>query len=540
MKKIKEIAKKLSINEKDLIFYGDDKAKIKESFIDKVKSNKNGKLVLVTAITPTKAGEGKTATTIGLVDGLNKINIKTLGALREPSLGPVFGLKGGAVGGGLETIEPQDDINLHFTGDLHALTSSIDLISAITDNHIYQGNELNIDPNKILWKRSLDMNDRSLRKIEIGIGEKNGPKRSESFQITVASELMAILCLSKDRQDFYKRIQNILVAYTYDDKPIFLKDLKISNAIMKLMKYALLPNLVQTSNGNPVLVHGGPFANIAHGCNSIIATNLGLKISDVLVTEAGFAADLGAEKFFDIKCRTADLKPDAVVLVATIRALKLHGGVNFDDLTNENVEALLKGTENLKQHAENLKLYGVPFVIAINHFSSDTENEVEALSNWCRENNYMFSFLDSYIKGPNGAIDLAYKVKEILDTKKSNFRYLYDINEPLTKKIEAVCKKIYHASNVNYSEEALNKIKLYKNFNLDNIPICIAKTQNSFSDNPKLLNAPKDFDVTVKDVSLSNGAGFLVVYLGNILTMPGLPKVPRAVLMEDEDNESNI
>lgn len=536
MKNIIDIAKKLNIKSDDLILYGNDKAKIKESYILNTSKNEKGKLILVTAITPTKAGEGKTATTIGLVDGLNKIGRKALGCLREPSLGPVFGLKGGAVGGGKETIEPQDDINLHFTGDLHALTSSIDLISAIIDNHIFMGNQLNINPNKILWKRSLDINDRTLRNIRIGIGDKNGVERNDSFCITVASELMAILCLAKDREDFKERLKKIIVAYTYDDRPVFLKDLKITNAIMKLMNYALLPNLVQTCNENPIIVHGGPFANIAHGCNSIIATNLALSISPIVVTEAGFASDLGAEKFLDIKCRVANIKPDAIVLVATIRALKMHGGVDFNSLNLKNVDALKIGIANLKQHVENLKLYGVPVIIAINHFSSDYKEEIDFLKSWCIDNRYMFSFLDSFIKGEDGAIDLASKVCEVLDTKNSNFRYLYDVNQSVEEKISKICHEIYHCRNINYTELAINKIEEIRKLNRDKLPICIAKTQNSFSDNPKLLNAPRDFDVTVRDVSLSNGAGFIVVYLGNILTMPGLPAIPNAVLMENEND----
>ena len=536
MKNIIDIAKKLNINEDELILYGNDKAKIQEDFILQHSNNKKGKLVLVTAITPTKAGEGKTATTIGLVDGLNKIGRKAMACLREPSLGPVFGLKGGAVGGGKETIEPQEDINLHFTGDLHALTSSIDLISAIIDNHIFMGNELKINPDKILWKRSLDINDRTLRNIRIGIGDKNGVERNDSFCITVASELMAILCLAKDKNDFKTRLENIIVAYNFNDEPVYLKDLKISNAIMKLMKYALLPNLVQTCNENPVLVHGGPFANIAHGCNSLIATNLALNISPLVVTEAGFASDLGAEKFLDIKCRVGDFNPDVIVLVATIRALKMHGGVDFDSLGKENVEALEIGTANLKQHVENLKLYGVPVVIAINHFATDHQSEIDFLKQWCIKNTYQYSFLDSFIKGADGAVDLASKVCEMLDTKKPNFRFLYELNQSIEDKISTICHKIYHCRNINYTSQALEKIKEIEKLNKTNLPICIAKTQNSFSDNKNLLNAPRDFGVTVRDVSLSNGAGFIVVYLGNILTMPGLPKIPNAVLMEDEND----
>lgn len=529
MENIISIGKKINLSAENLILYGDDKAKIKSTYKDF--KNKNGKLVLVTAITPTKAGEGKTTSTIGLVDGLNKLNKKAIAILREPSLGPVFGLKGGAIGGGKSIIVPSEDINLHFTGDMHALTSSINLISAIIDNHIYQGNSLNIDPTKICWKRALDMNDRELRNIIIGLGDKNGIERKDSFLITVASELMAVLCLSDDDNDFIRRVNNIIVAYTYKDEPIFIKDLMISNAIMKLMHYALMPNLVQTNENNPCIVHGGPFANIAHGCNSIIATKLGLKLSDIAVTEAGFGADLGAEKFFDIKCREAKIAPDCVVLVATIRALKLHGGIEFDDLKNEDLTALKKGLLNLKRHASNLALFNVPFIIAINHFKDDTKAEIELLTNWCKSNNYRISFLDSFSKGGEGATDLAEKVLEILDTKKSRFDYLYGLDLSLEQKIECVCKKIYKAGEIEYKEEALEKISKFKKIGYGSLPVCIAKTPNSFSDNPKLLNAPTDYTITVKDLSLSAGAGFIVVYLGSVLTMPGLPKVPAAVKM---------
>jgi formate--tetrahydrofolate ligase len=535
MEKIFDIAKKLGIPEDELIPYGYDKAKIQLEYYKQIENRKNGKLVLVTAITPTKAGEGKTTTSIALCNGLNRVGKKAIVVLREPSLGPVFGLKGGAIGGGKSIIVPADDINLHFTGDMHALTSSINLISAIIDNHIFQGNELQIDPNNIVWKRSLDMNDRALREVTIAQGEKNGVERKESFQITVASELMAVLCLAKDEEDFKERVGRILVAYTYDKKPIYIKDLRITNAIMKLMKYALSPNLVQTLEGNPCIVHGGPFANIAHGCNSIIATKMGLKLGEIVVTEAGFGADLGAEKFMDIKCRVASLKPDAIVLVATIRALKLHGGVLFEELEKENVEALKIGVANLAQHAENLKKFNVPFVIAINHFESDSPSEVEWLRNWCIENHYMVSFLDGFIKGGEGAVDLANKVVEVLETKTSRFTYLYPLEMPLIDKITKICKEIYRAKDVQFLDIAKEKLELYTKMGKGDWPVCLAKTPNSFSDNPKLLNTPRDFTVVVKDVNLSNGAGFIVAYLGSVLTMPGLPKVPQAIKMEDEN-----
>ena len=534
---IGKVAKKFGIGEEFLEYYGNYKAKIDfKRMWNEVKNNEDGKLVLVTAITPTKAGEGKTTTTIALIDGLAKIKQKAIGCLREPSLGPVFGLKGGATGGGKVTVEPHDDINLHFTGDMHALTSSINLISAIIDNHIYQGNELNIDPNKITWKRALDMNDRELRTIDIGLGsDKNGIKREDHFQITVASELMAIMCLAKDEKDFIDRVRKIIVAFTYDDKPVYLEELRISNAILKLMREALKPNIVQTQEHNLVFVHGGPFANIAHGCSSLIATRLALKLSPLVITEAGFASDLGAEKFFDIKCRTGNLTPNAVVLVATIRALKLHGGVLFEELENENLDALENGFKNLEQHYQNLRKFNVPVIVAINHFKSDSENEVKKLIELLNKNYFPFAFLDGYLKGGDGSRELASKVMEVLETKRSNFSPIYKLTSSIEEKIETLAKEIYRADGVEYSELAKEKIELYKNMGKDDLPICVAKTQSSFSDDPKLLNAPRNFKLHVKDLSLSNGAGFIVVYCGNILTMPGLPKIPAAVKMEDEN-----
>ena len=533
---IGKVAKKCGICEDFLEYYGNCKAKINFNKIwNEVKYNEDGKLVLVTAITPTKAGEGKTTTTIALIDGLAKIKQKAIGCLREPSLGPVFGLKGGATGGGKVTIEPHEDINLHFTGDMHALTSSINLISAIIDNHIYQGNELNIDPNKIVWKRSLDMNDRELRTINIGLGsDKNGIQREDHFQITVASELMAILCLAKDETDFINRVRKIIVAYTFDDEPVYLEELKISVAILKLMREALKPNIVQTQEHNLVFVHGGPFANIAHGCSSLIATRLALKLSPLVITEAGFASDLGAEKFFDIKCRTGNLKPNAVVLVATIRALKLHGGVEFEDLDNENLEALEEGFKNLEQHYQNLRKFNVPVVVAINHFKNDTDNEVKKLIELLNKNYFPYAFLDGYLKGGEGSRELASKVMEVLETKRSNFTPIYKLTSSIEDKIEILAKEIYRADGVEFSELAKEKLELYKKMGKENLPICIAKTQSSFSDDPKLLNVPRGFTLHVKDLSLSNGAGFIVAYCGNILTMPGLPKIPAAVKMEDE------
>ena len=536
LENIGKVAKKFEICEEFLEYYGKYKAKIDfDKLYANLKNEKDGKLVLVTAITPTKAGEGKTTTTVALIDGLAKIQQKAIGCLREPSLGPVFGLKGGATGGGKVTIEPQEDINLHFTGDMHALTSSINLISAIIDNHIYQGNELNIDPNKIVWKRSLDMNDRELRTIQIGLGsDKNGIVRDDHFQITVASEMMAIMCLAKNEGDFIERVKNIIVAYTFDDKPVYLKDLNISKAIDKLMREALKPNIVQTQEHNLVFVHGGPFANIAHGCSSLMATKLALKLAPVVVTEAGFGSDLGAEKFFDIKSRIGNLNPNCVVLVATIRALKLHGGVNFEDLEKENIEALEIGFKNLEQHYQNMRKYNVPVVVAINHFKQDSDNEVKKLIELLNKNYYPYAFLDGFLKGGEGSRELANKVMEILDTKKSDFSPLYSLNLSIEEKIEKIAKEIYRADGIEISEVAKAKIEQYRLLGKENLPICIAKTQSSFSDDAKLLNAPRHFTLHVKDVSLSNGAGFIVVYTGNILTMPGLPKIPAAVKMESE------
>lgn len=532
--KISDIAKKAGIKDKYLEPYGNYKAKINMEIMEELKNKPNGKLILVTAITPTKAGEGKTTTSIALADGLAKIKKNCMLVLREPSLGPVFGIKGGATGGGKVSIGPSEDINLHFTGDMHALTSSINLVSAIIDNHIFQGNELNINPNRIVWKRAIDMNDRALREITIAQGHNNGVVRQDGFVITVASEMMAIMCLAENKEDFINRVNKVIVAYTNDDLPVTIKDLRISNAIYKLMKDALNPNLVQTLEHNPCLVHGGPFANIAHGCNSIIATKLGLKLSDIVVTEAGFGADLGAEKFLDIKCRVGNLKPDMAVMVATIRALKMHGGVSQTDLELENVEAMLEGCKNLERHLENMKKFGLPVVVAINHFASDKEQEIKALTKWCKDHNYVVSFLDGFIKGGDGAIDLANKVMETLETKKSNYHPLYDVNLSIKDKIKKIAKEIYRASNVIFIEEAEKNVAKFEQMGFGNTPVCIAKTPQSFTDDAKIYGTPKDFTITVRDVTLSSGAGFVVALTGNILTLPGLPKVPAAIKMEDE------
>lgn len=534
LQNIYEIAKKAKINEKYVEPYGKYKAKIDLAILDELKDKPNGKLVLVTAITPTKVGEGKTTMSIALADGLAKIGKNCMLCLREPSLGPVFGLKGGATGGGRATVEPKDDINLHFTGDMHALTSSINLISAVIDNHIFQGNELNINPERVVWKRALDMNDRALREVEVALGNKNGTPRKDGFLITVASEMMAIFCLAKDEEDFRNRVNNIIVAYTFDEKPVYLKQLRISNAIMKLMREALKPNLVQTGENNPAIIHGGPFANIAHGCNSILALKLGLKLGDIVVTEAGFGADLGAEKFLDICCPTGGFKPDATVVVATIRALKLHGGVIFEELDNSNVEAMLQGVENLKTHLENIKKYGVPVIVAINHFASDSKEEVETLTKWCVDNGYEVSFVDSFLKGGEGAVDYATKVVNILNSKESHYHKLYDYNLPIKEKIEIISKEIYRAKDVVFSDKALEQIKIYTDLGYDKTAVCMAKTPLSLTDSPKIQGAPKDHTIHVKEINLSSGANFVVALTGSVMTMPGLPKVPAAVKMEDE------
>ena len=535
MKDIYEIARKINVKDEYVIPYGKDKAKIDLSIKEELKNKPNAKLVLVTAITPTKAGEGKTTTTIGLHDGLRRIGINSLAILREPSLGPVFGIKGGAVGALKSTIIPSDDINLHFTGDFHALTSSINLISAIVENSVFQGNPLNINPDRIVWTRALDMNDRSLREITVTSADsKHSITHKSEFVITVASELMAIFCIANDEEEFLNRTEDIIVAYTYDEKPVTVRDLHIRGAIYKLMHAAMNPNLVQTLEENPVLVHGGPFANIAHGCNSVIATKLGLKLADVVVTEAGFGADLGAEKFLDIKCQRAGLKPDAIVLVVTVRALKLHGGVKFDDLDNENIEAMKAGICNLKKHAENMKGYGVPVVISANRFPSDTDAELNELKAWCLANGYRFAINEGAIKGSEGAVELANTVKDILDNEKSNFQPLYPIGDEkcsIKDKIEMISCKIYGAGNVVYTDLANQQIEQYEKMGYKGLAVCMAKTPNSITDDAKVLGAPIGFTITVREVRLSAGAGFIVPLTGAVMTMPGLPKVPIATKM---------
>lgn len=531
--KINEIARKLNLSEDDIEMYGKYKAKINPNVYQSLKDKPNGKLVLVTAITPTKAGEGKTTISIGLTEGFGKIGQKALLCLREPSLGPVFGLKGGATGGGKASIAPSEDINLHFTGDMHALTSSINLISAVIDNSIYQGNPLDIDPDRIVWNRAMDMNDRALRDIEVAENDPKATPHHSSFVITVASELMAILCLAKSEEDFLSRVEKIIVAYSKTGKAITVKDLKVTHAVMRLMKEALKPNLVQTLENNPVLVHGGPFANIAHGCNSILATQLSLKLAPITITEAGFGADLGAEKFLDIKCREGDFHPDCVVMVATIRALKMHGGMAYEDLANENVEALKNGVGNLQRHLENIKKFGVPVVVAINHFAQDSKDEVAFLEKWCEENGYPYSFADVFAEGGDGAIDLAKKVESVLETTPSNYHPLYALKAPLKEKISKICGEIYHAGTIVYEEKAEKQLAMYESMGFGDAYICMAKTPSSFSDDAKLLGAPEGFTMTIREVNLAAGANFVIPLTGKILTMPGLPKIPAAVKMEN-------
>ena len=537
--KITEIAKKVGLTEDDLELYGKYKAKI---HLDKLNINKkDGKLILVTAINPTPAGEGKSTTTIGLADALNRLNHNTMIALREPSFGPVMGVKGGAAGGGYSQVIPMEDINLHFTGDLHAITTANNAIASMIDNHIHQGNQLGIDPTRVIWHRCLDMNDRALRSVIVGLGgPANGKPREDHFDITVASEIMAVLCLTDSLEDFKKRVGRIVVAYTYDKKPVTVDDIKATGAVTLIMKDALMPNLVQTLEHTPTLIHGGPFANIAHGCNSVIATKTALKMADYVVTEAGFGADLGAEKFLDIKCRSANLKPSCVVIVATIRALKMHGGVLKADLNNENVEALLKGIKNLEKHIENVKKYNVPYVVAINRFYSDTEAEIKALEAWSTENNHPVALSEVFAKGGLGGLELASKVVEEINKHDGSktFAPIYDVNLSIEEKIKTIVKEIYGADCVEFSTTAKNQIKAIKENGWGNLPICMAKTQYSLSDNPQLLGRPENFTVTVRELKPSVGAGFVVALCGDIMTMPGLPKVPAANNMNVVDGKT--
>ena len=526
---ISEVAAKLGITDDELVHYGKYKAKVSLDILEEYKDKPDGKLVLVTAINPTPVGEGKTTTNIGLSMGLNRIGKTAITALREPSLGPSFGIKGGAAGGGYAQVVPMEDINLHFTGDFHAITSAHNLVSALLDNHIHRGNELNIDPRRIVWKRVLDMNDRSLRKIVVGLGGKSeGVPREDGFDITVASEIMAIFCLANDLEDFKARVGEIVVAYTFDGQPVFVKDLNAQGAVALLMKDAINPNLVQTLENTPAFIHGGPFANIAHGCNSVLATKLSLKLAEYTITEAGFGADLGAEKFFDIKSRFAELKPDATVIVATIRALKYNGGVKKTELGTENLEALAKGFANLEKHIENVNKFGVPAIVAINKFPTDTEEELNYVLEKCKSLGVEAVLSEVWGKGGEGGIEMAKAVVRVCETKESNFKPLYDVEDSIKDKIEKIAKEIYGAEAVIFTKVCEKQIAEIEKLGFDKMPICMAKTQYSLSDDPTLLGRPTGFKITVREIKVSKGAGFLVAMTGEIMTMPGLPKVPAA------------
>jgi formate--tetrahydrofolate ligase len=533
MKPILDIAADLGIPEEHVELYGKYKAKISLESLKSLKERKNGKLILVTAINPTPAGEGKTTVTIGLGQALCKAGKKAIVCLREPSLGPVMGMKGGAAGGGYSQVVPMEDINLHFTGDIHAVTAANNLISACIDNHIHQGNSLNIHPAQILWKRSMDMNDRALRQIVIGLGGKiNGVPREDGFIMTVASEIMAILCLSEDIEDLKERVKRIVVAYSVTGEPITVGDLKIQGAVALLLKDAVKPNLVQTLEHTPAFIHGGPFANIAHGCNSVVATRLGLKLADYVVTEAGFGADLGAEKFMDIKCRYANLKPDAAVIVATVRALKYNGGVTKENLSKEDVESVKKGFCNLQKHIENIKKFGVPVMVAINRFETDTPEELDTIRDLCRQNGVEAAVSDVYTQGGNGGTELVRVLLDLLDKEPTSFKPLYDVNLPIKEKIHKIVTEIYGGAGVSYTKSAENEIEQIEKMNMGSLPVCMAKTQYSLSDDPELIGRPEGFDITVREVKLSAGAGFIVVITGNIMIMPGLPKKPAAENMD--------
>lgn len=534
---IREVAAQLQIAEDDLELYGKYKAKLSDELMEKVKSNKDGKLILVTAINPTPAGEGKTTTSVGLGEAFGKMGKKAVLALREPSLGPCFGIKGGAAGGGYAQVVPMEDLNLHFTGDFHAITSANNLLAALLDNHIQQGNELQIDPRQVVWKRCLDMNDRVLRNIVVGLGSKmDGMVREDHFVITVASEIMAVLCLADDMADLKKRLGRMIVAYNFEGKPVTADDLKATGAMAALLKDALKPNLIQTLEHTPAIVHGGPFANIAHGCNSVRATKTALKLADYVVTEAGFGADLGAEKFLDIKCRMAGLKPDAVVLVATVRALKYNGGVPKAELSQENLEALQKGIVNLEKHIENLQKFGVPVVVTLNSFITDTQAETDYIEQFCKERGCEFALSEVWEKGGEGGIALAQKVLETLETKESNFKPIYEDSLSLAEKIETVAKEIYGAEGVSYSPAAEKELKRIEALGMGNFPVCMAKTQYSLSDDQTKLGRPHGFTVNVREVYVSAGAGFVVAVTGAIMTMPGLGKTPAAYGIDVDDN----
>ena len=537
MLKITDVAAKLGISEDDVELYGRYKAKLSMDLIRRVQDKPSGKLILVTAITPTPAGEGKSTTTVGLAQALNKLGKKVIVTLREPSLGPCMGMKGGAAGGGYSQVVPMEDINLHFTGDFHAITSAHMLLAAMLDNHIQQGNALNIDPRRICWKRVVDMNDRELRNIVVGLGGKaHGVPREDGFDITVASEVMAILCLANDLHDLKERLSKIIVAYDYSGKPVTAGQIKAHGAMAALLKDAIKPNMVQTLEHVPAIIHGGPFANIAHGCNSVMATKTGMKLADYTITEAGFGADLGAEKFFDIKCRYAGLKPDAAVIVATVRALKMHGGVAKNDLKTPNVEAVKKGLVNLEKHIENVKKFGVPVVVAINIFAQDTEEELEAVREHCAKHGVNVALSDVFARGGEGGIDLAKEVITLAESNTADFHPLYDLDMPLKAKIETIAKEIYGADGVTYSKDANKALKEFEELGFGNLPVCMAKTQYSFYDDASLVGRPSGFKINIASCRLSAGAGFIVVLSGNILTMPGLPRIPAAENIDVSDD----
>ena len=537
MQKITDVAAKLGIGEDDIELYGKYKAKLSYDLIRRVEEKQPGKLILVTAITPTPAGEGKSTTTVGLAQGMHKLGKRVIVALREPSLGPCMGIKGGAAGGGYSQVVPMEDINLHFTGDFHAITSAHMLLSAMLDNHIQQGNVLNIDPRRIVWKRVVDMNDRELRNIVVGLGGKaHGVPRQDGFDITVASEVMAILCLASNLHDLKERLAKIIVAYDYSGKPVTAGQIKAHGAMAALLKDAIKPNLVQTLENVPAIIHGGPFANIAHGCNSVMATRTAMRVADYTITEAGFGADLGAEKFFDIKCRYAGLKPDAAVIVATVRALKMHGGVPKTELTTPNVEAVKKGLVNLEKHIENVKKFGVPVVVAINIFAQDTEEELEAVRVHCAKHGVNVALSEVFARGGEGGVELAKEVIALADSGKSDFKPLYELDMPLKAKIETIAKEIYGADGVNYTKEADKALKEFEDLGYGNLPVCMAKTQYSFSDDPALLGRPSGFKITIRNCRISAGAGFIVVLTGDVMTMPGLPKVPAAEKIDVSDD----
>ena len=541
LKPITEILEKVGITYDDIELYGKYKAKLSFDKIQSLENNKIGKLILVTAINPTPAGEGKSTMSIGLADALNKIGKKTMIALREPSLGPVMGIKGGAAGGGFAQVLPMEDINLHFTGDMHAITTANNALSALIDNHLQQGNELEIDQRRIIWKRVLDLNDRALRQVIVGLGSPlNGVPREDGFDITVASEIMAILCLSTDLADLKERLANIVIAYNKNRQPVYVRDLKVEGALTLILKDAIKPNLVQTIYGTPALVHGGPFANIAHGCNSVLATSTALRLADYTVTEAGFGADLGAEKFLDIKVPNLPTTPDAVVIVATLRALKMHGGVAKADLNNENVQAVRDGFANLKKHVENIRKYNVPAVVAINEFVADTEAEIAALKELCKQIDVPVELASVWADGADGGVELAQTLVEVIEKGQANYRRLYQSEDAIQEKIKKIVTEIYGGRSVQYSGKALNQLKQFSEFGWDKLPVCMAKTQYSFSDNPNLLGAPSDFDITIREFVPKTGAGFIVALTGDVMTMPGLPKAPAALNMDVLDDGTAI